>query len=273
MAALVAALVLLAAVPSPAGEAGGVTVTYLANEGFLIEAGETRVLVDALFGDGLRGYPVVPAALREELENARGRFADVDLILASHEHGDHFDARAVARHLRASPRTVFLSTEEAVADLRRELGDAAAKLELVAAAPGPGRRAGLELPGISVEVLDLHHGRLPVDNLGLVLRLGGLAVLHAGDTDATAADLEPYRELLAGVDVALVPSWLLAQAAWREIGRHLVVMHLAAPDAPASWFGPSGSLAAAVAEIHAGLPEAWVPLEPLASRRYAPPAR
>ncbi|MFQ5351382.1 MAG: MBL fold metallo-hydrolase, partial [Thermoanaerobaculia bacterium] len=107
-------LVLLAGVRAAtagAGEAPEVQVIYLANEGFLLEAGETKVLVDALFGEGLRGYPVVPAPIRAELEGARGRFAGVDLILASHFHGDHFDAAAVARHLRANPGAVFLSTD------------------------------------------------------------------------------------------------------------------------------------------------------------------
>jgi len=30
-----------------------VEITYLGNEGFLITAGETRILIDALYGDGL----------------------------------------------------------------------------------------------------------------------------------------------------------------------------------------------------------------------------
>ena len=50
--------------------AEGVELTYLGNEGFLIAAGETRVLVDALYGEGLRGYPVVPPAERRRLEEA-----------------------------------------------------------------------------------------------------------------------------------------------------------------------------------------------------------
>ena len=49
------------------------------------------------------------------------RFAGVDLILASHFHGDHFDAASVARHLRANPEAVFLSTNQAVAELCEQI--------------------------------------------------------------------------------------------------------------------------------------------------------
>ncbi len=278
-------LVILLAAAGPSAPAdsvdAGVEITYLGNEGFLLRAGETKVLVDALFGDGLRGYPVVPTPIRANLEGARGRFAGVDLILASHFHGDHFDAAAVARHLRANPDAVFLSTNQAVAELRRELGPAAAERQLVAALPDEGETSGLELPGVTVATLNLHHGRdrRPlVENLGLVIRLGGLTLLHVGDTEAGEADLLPHRQLLAMVDVWMLPSWLLDEPAWLAApgrpprdGRQ-IAMHLPAPSAPPSWFGAAGDHDAYVASLRDSLPEAWVPLEPLATRHYPPPA-
>ena len=48
------------------------TITYLANEGFLIESDGTRVLVDALFGEGLEHYAAVPAPERAALEALPG---------------------------------------------------------------------------------------------------------------------------------------------------------------------------------------------------------
>ena len=52
-------------------------------------------------------------------------------MLASHHHGDHFDAEAVARHLASNPGARFVSTRQAVDRLQR-LKDAAekAKIEL-----------------------------------------------------------------------------------------------------------------------------------------------
>ena len=263
------------------GDAGGggrhgVRITYLANEGFLLEAGETVVLIDALFGDGLPEYPVVPQPTRADLEAARGRFAGVDLVLVSHAHADHFSAEAVARHLRANPAAVFLSTPEAVAAVSEELGESD-RLDLVAAAPAKGRTVRFERQGVTVGALALHHGRLPIENLGFVVSLGGVEVLHVGDTSADASDLRPYAQLLQAVDVWLLPDWLMGEPDWeaaraRAAGPTLLVdMHLAAPTAPAAWFGSAGTHAGRVARIREALPEAWIPVEPLASHHYPAP--
>ena len=257
----------------------GVRITYLANEGFLLEAGETRVLIDALFGDGLPNYLVVPPAARADLEAARGRFAGVDLILASHAHADHFDAAAVARHLRANPAAVFLSTEEAVAEVRGELGEKVPGVKLVAVYPDRDKSASFELAGVEVRVLNLHHGRLPIQNLGLVVSLGGIDVLHVGDTSADASDLQPYAESLDEVDVWLLPDWLMGAPDWEAVrGRAdgptwLVNMHLAAPDAPPDWFGSARSHERRIERILEELPDIWIPVEPLESRQFPPPTQ
>jgi L-ascorbate metabolism protein UlaG (beta-lactamase superfamily) len=255
----------------------GVRVTYLANEGFLIEAGETKVLVDALFGAGLKNYQSVPPALRAELEEARDRFAGVDLVLASHSHADHFDPAAVARHMRANPGAAFLSTREAVARLREELGEAADDHRIVAAYPDRGQAELQQFRDVQVRVLNLHHGRNPIENLGLIIQLGGYELLHVGDTTAEASDLRPYAVPLGTVDVWLLPDWLMGDSDWeaargRATGETwLVNMHLAAATAPPDWFGSAASRPARIARIHESLPGAWIPIEPLASRWFPPP--
>ena len=260
-----------------AGESGGgVRVTYLANEGFLLESGKTAVLVDALFGDGLREYPVVPEALRADLEAARGRFAGVDLILASHAHADHFDAAAVARHLRANPDVAFLSNREVAAAVREEMGAAAAGREIFGIYPERGESESRVAGGVELRVLNLSHGRLPIENLGLVISLGGIDVLHVGDTSAAAAELRPYADELEVVDVWLLPDWLMGEPDWEaarsraEGPTWLVNMHLAAPTAPPAWFGSAGTHTGRIARIRETLPEAWVPVEPLDTRSYPP---
>ncbi len=260
---------------SPGGE--GVRVTYLANEGFLLESGETRVLIDALFGNGLTEYPAVPEDLRADLEGARGRFAGVQLILASHSHADHFDAAAVARHLRANPEAAFLSTREAAAALREEMGAAAAGREIFGVYPETGGRESHHIGEVDLQVLNLSHGPLPIENLGLIAQLGGMAVLHVGDTSAEAPELSAYAQPLAGVDVWLLPDWLMGETDWEAARSRaagptwLVDMHLAAPTAPSAWFGSAGTHAARIARVREALPDTWIPVEALASRRYPPP--
>lgn len=232
------------------------TVTYLGNEGVLLEAGGHKVLIDALVGPGLPHYPAPEGDLREALETASGRFADVDLVLAGHHHQDHFDAAAVARHLRANPEAVFVSTDEAVERLLREIGsgEAAQPLRDRIRAVDPAEGEPLEVPlhpaGLRLTVWDLHHGRNrrpPVPNLGLLVELNGFRVLHVGDTEAVTDEIAGLGWADRSIDLALLPYWKVRGKAGesfrRAIGaRHVRAFHLPRPTAPASWFGSDGDL-------------------------------
>lgn len=267
---LVVALLAGSGAPSPAQTPSptpsGVRITYLANEGFLITSGETKVLIDALFGSGIEGYPVVPAAMREQLEAATGLFAGVDLVLTTHFHRDHFDPQSVARHLRSNPGARYISTHQAVDRLRQLPGFKDLERRVTGHWPAEGQRAVIEYEGLRVTLLNLHHGRgrnPPVQNLGFLIELGGLRLLHVGDTEVTLNDVRPYALGDAGIDVFFVPAWYFTYSQWQPLLTEVdasvrVIMHLAEPGAPASFFGPEGSRAKRLERILAADPDAIV---------------
>ena len=224
-----------------------VEVTYIANEGFFLEGGGKKVLIDALIDDGIPGYVGILASLRPALEQAESPFDGVDLILATHHHADHFGPQAVSRHLQANAGARFISTPQTAEALKRTLGNGPLVLERVKAVePEEGERLRLKVNGIQVQVLNLHHGRRrspPVQNNGYVVKIGGLKILHIGDTEATAEGFRPYALAAEKIDVAFVPSWFLSSEDWLEVvrdeikPRKIVVMHIPARDAPAGFFG------------------------------------
>lgn len=223
-------------------------VTYLANEGFLLEAGGRRVLVDGLFGEGIAGYPAAPADERRRLEAGERPWQNIDLALATHHHGDHFDPQSVASFLAAHPEARFLSTEQAIERLHGVLAASDARLERArAVVPGEGEVEVVRAGGVTVELLLLHHGReQPIQNLGFVIELGAFRVLHVGDTEAVWSDFAPYAKRLEEIDVALVPVWFLTvgqhSAVLERIApRTIIAMHLPAPDAPPDYFWPDRS--------------------------------
>lgn len=107
-----------AAAPKAAPPFPELEVIYLANEGFLIRGGQQQVLVDALFGAGIAGYDAVPANLRDRIERGTA-WGAVEVALATHFHGDHFDPAAVERFLAANPEAIFISTPQAAASFRQ----------------------------------------------------------------------------------------------------------------------------------------------------------
>ena len=243
-----------------------IDVTYLANEGVLISAGDQQVLVDGLFRE-YEGYPVLPPAARERLETAAGPFGGIDVVLVSHTHGDHFHPAAVARHLQHNPSATLVSSEQVTAAVSKESGiDAGVSSRIRTVTPAPGQRHTLTVSGITIEVLGLRHGGsrwARLQNLGHIITIGGKRVLHVGDADSTAPNFAPLHLAAAGIDVAMLPAWFLIE---RE-GQAVIVEHIKPKQLAAVHMETSG-FERTVSRITTAFPGAVALTKMLESRRY-----
>lgn len=84
-------------------------------------------------------------------------------------------------------------------------------------------------------------------NLGFPVDLNGFTVLQVGDTETTAADIEPLGWADRSMDLALLPYWKFrgkAGAFYRKaVGANRVrAFHLPGPTAPTSWCGADGDI-------------------------------
>jgi L-ascorbate metabolism protein UlaG (beta-lactamase superfamily) len=180
----------------------GVTLTWLGQAGFRLTQGAATVLVDPFLSDvGGRRIPppVDPTGL-----------SDVDLILCTHEHWDHFDAPTVAAVARASPEARVV-VPAPIADQAIAAG---VPPDRVVAAIAYEPLAGLAIPVTpipachGVDMADAYNFGEALSNglvryLGYVMELGGVCVYHAGDTLWWPGQERVLREL--GVHVALLP--------------------------------------------------------------------
>lgn len=207
---------------------------YLANEGFLLRSGERRVLVDAFLTEPYGEYASVPEELFERLCAGEGDYGPVQLAVTSHVHADHFQPEPARAYLTQRGETRFLAAPQVLARLRPELPPdfpAARLLER-----WPEKEARLVEGELGVELLRLPHAggarTASVENLGLVLVVGGVRVLHVGDAERDDAALERLDPAALALDVALVPYWWLdgaeglARVRARTGARELVAMHV-----------------------------------------------
>lgn len=272
---IVLLLVLGTAAGVPPVEDEALVVTFLGNEGFLLESNGRKVLIDALVSPESTAYVRQADELREKLEGGEAPFDEVELVLATHVHGDHFDAAAVARHLRANPQARFVSTPQAVARLRAEDGFAALSARVTAVGPADGEAERVD--DLMLDALAMHHGRdrRPlIENDAFLFELGDWRILHMGDSECSAEELAAFGLDEADIDVALVPSWYLDAGPWKgaieaEVApAHTLVMHLA-PDWKREAETPNQRESrACVARIRAAHPEAIVFEEALEVRRF-----
>ncbi len=250
---------------------GPLHVTYIANEGVLLEGGGKKVVIDAMFRR-LAGYPYPAAEQRADMEAARDAFARVDLVLATHVHADHFDAGVVGAHLAANPRAAFVAVQQvtdALAKGYRDFSRWAARVQQVT--PTLGASISLPVSDVPLQVLRLSHG--DTMNAGFLLDLGGAKVLHLGDADGTVANFDAFDLQSAGIDVALAPYWYALDAEGRRVIREhiapkrVVFFHIAEdnPDDPQlrEHMQQMGGRTGLVARIKKEFPNAVFLLTPL----------
>jgi L-ascorbate metabolism protein UlaG (beta-lactamase superfamily) len=213
--ALIASIIpALAHAQSREANADSVTITYLANEGVMVSSGDRKVLIDGLFLKYKTGFALPADSTQRALAQARPPFDGVDLVLATHQHGDHFEPIPVAAHLHANPGASFLAAAQVIDSLRRY----APALDLPPARLLPRttrehtRRRDI-VNGIVVEQLGIPHGggwrSRGLEHVAYIVELGGRRVLHVGDASLTDDVLASFRLDTARIDVALLPAWLL----------------------------------------------------------------
>jgi L-ascorbate metabolism protein UlaG (beta-lactamase superfamily) len=218
---------------------GHVDLRYVANAGMLVSLEGRTFLIDAPIREGIAPYATSPEDERKLLEEARAPYDNVDAILITHWHEDHFSPEAVAAHMTRNARAVLISSAE-VAERVRAVAPNLDASRLRAVVPGPGESQQVDVGGVPVRVLRIRHNptrRLPEQHVGFLIGTTQ-PVLHVGDADPTAANFTVLRSL-PGVDLALLPFWYVQTDASRRMvaeaikPKRIVGMHLPPSEWPA----------------------------------------
>ena len=196
-----------------------VTLTYVVNEGFIVEAGGKKIMVDGLLSNV--GSYQIPTMVQKAMVTGRPPFDDIDLVLATHSHEDHFDPQVVGEFLAVNPETRFLSTNQAISALASNNDDYDSFQEqVIGVYPSRGSYEQFVVNGIEVKVFNLSHGSYP--NLGLMIELGGVRMLHTGDFSMEDAQeaiylLQGYGLPDEGIDIAFIAFPFLRSERYGEV--------------------------------------------------------
>jgi L-ascorbate metabolism protein UlaG (beta-lactamase superfamily) len=208
------------------------TVTYVGNEGFLIESGGKKILIDALFGGFDADWCQVPSdSFVELMSAAQPPFDKIDIIALTHAHVDHFSPEIAVAHLRHNRNGVMICTPQAAAQMDTFEGysEIKARLRIV---PAPGDTAvNLDISGIDIIVLPTHHNVsmrtdtltdqtydrfADVQHLEYLINIGGWNLYHSGDSpqyDTAAA--HRFGLDRQAIDIAFLQWW----GKWNELSR------------------------------------------------------
>jgi L-ascorbate metabolism protein UlaG (beta-lactamase superfamily) len=188
------------------------TIIHVQNDGYLIMVGGKKILIDGLFV--LNTNP--PSSQRlQAMQEALPPFDDIDLILVTHDHADHFEPDLVGQHLLNDTGAVVVTTDVTAEYLASWFEDANQFEERVIGLHlERGGSQTLEVAGIELEVYYFSHGSPTMPNFGFLFTLEGITFFHTGDIVVDDVPLEEVRQFELferGIDIGFLPNFYLWQ--------------------------------------------------------------
>ncbi|MEO1406196.1 MAG: MBL fold metallo-hydrolase [Pseudomonadota bacterium] len=212
----VSALILSSQTASADDVDGTADVMYLGNAGIMVVQGSTKVLFDPLFRDDYGQYQLVPPEIRTRLFEAEPPFDNIDAVLISHAHGDHFNAVDIVKFHEAHPDALIVAPEQALDTMiaTGSVTDAMAARFVSIDLDYGDVPVSIPFTSLTVEAVRIPHAggapRRPIENIAYRVTLEDEAtVMHLGDADPTVEDFANYSDHWQAreTDMAFPPYW------------------------------------------------------------------
>jgi L-ascorbate metabolism protein UlaG (beta-lactamase superfamily) len=187
-----------------------IDLLFVANEGVLLTTRTKQVMIDALYDEPNPAYAAPPAEMLQAMQTGAAPFDNVDIVLLTHNHPDHYSPRLVAQFLSHSSETVFVAPVDAVEALEEVAADwPQIRERVVSLELEVGTAFDTVIDGISVAAhRTLHSGnRETPQNVMYLVELDGRTIFHEGDSDGS---VDTFVALGLGdkrIDLALVHFW------------------------------------------------------------------
>jgi L-ascorbate metabolism protein UlaG (beta-lactamase superfamily) len=188
-------------------------IMYIANDGFLIKASNKKILIDALFGKFESDWCYVPTGeIIEKMETGTEPFDQIDVILISHSHIDHFNAEIVLNHLESNEAGILICPRQVMQELEKDkrYEKLSARVKEITPAYEIGCQS-VDVKGMEIKVWRLAHSSYYIEseetrqkynkhenvqNLGFTIEIDHKKIFHGGDWayDDAGRNTNPLEE-------------------------------------------------------------------------------
>jgi len=189
------------------GDERSVKVYYVANEGFLLENNGKKVLIDALFNTGLDRYACPDSSLLSNMIVANSPFEDIDFLIFTHNHPDHFNDSLVYAFMSNHKETQMICPSQVTEQLHQNQilsPDFESRIHIIT--PGSGQVEDHMIENLNLKVCRTKHSdTYCIENNAYIIDFGCVKVFHSGDSWKEAMNEWSEFDLKAeNIDLALV---------------------------------------------------------------------
>ncbi len=177
-------------------------LTYTGNAGFLINSGNHKILVDALFGpvDG-DWCQQAGDSLNYLMQHGISPFDHIDALLITHNHIDHFNSSLTINFLKYNKNSVVICREQATKMMQPESGFSDISNRIISLRSDSLNDTLISFNNISIQafrfphstynVIDTitgktHNRHSNIDNIVYIITMGKFSIMHSGDCATTS---------------------------------------------------------------------------------------
>ncbi len=182
-------------------------VTLISNAGILWEVKDKKVVIDGFCKARTSFYKDLPEDAGQKLIQGIAPFDNIDVMLITHEHTDHFDPERTSEFLIKNPGAYIISNKEVIKSL---LGTniLAENSRLIVSEPDLNCAEDIFQDNISIRSFSMsHQGRRysDVQNLAFLVDIEGTKIFHVGDAKHSVENFEGLGLERERIDILLAP--------------------------------------------------------------------
>lgn len=203
------------------------TATYLGNEGILIEYQNSKVLIDGLFEDPSGRFEYLDSESITNIIEGQAPYNNIDLLLVTHAHLDHFNPSYTVEMLTKNPNTRLIGSPQVLDSIKMVSESIDTLNNRIMIYPWARGWKSTSVGKVNVMSTYTRHGgkaHSKTQNQIFLITIGNKKILHIGDTQMDVSNFDKLKLIYEDIDIAFVPFWFMTSI----YGSEIVHKHIAA---------------------------------------------
>lgn len=182
------------------------TITYVSNAGVLISVNNKKILIDGLCKSDIPIYKNPPAEISKQIIRGIPPFDNIDIMLITHHHSDHFDSNSIGEFLKYNLNTMVVSTHEVISKIKNHIPYTEVS-NLIELNPVLHSEEKITVNGINIHTISMtHDGKeyKDIQNFSYLVE-HGLKVFHIGDAGPFQENFNTLNLKQRRIDLLIAP--------------------------------------------------------------------
>lgn len=177
-----------------------IKLTQVVNAGLLIEGSGKKILIDAVHCEKTHEWSTVSNELMDYMIYGSGKFKDINFLLFTHCHKDHFDAEKTFEYMRNNKTEMLIAPK--LSDIDCNFSGVLKEPDTDYYEIGTVDRGNLKISYLRTK--HLAHEKVGIDHYAYIVEIDKKVILFLGDADFCKAELALTLKDIC-VDVLVAP--------------------------------------------------------------------